>query len=230
MTRRTVRDRCRDRPARSGAAADRPDVVRYSGIDRFHPIHYSDRIAKAIGLPGVVVQASERVPRCASSPTVVGDRLGVRQSTSSGSSTRCRCPTTMRAHGAGAGHVTGVSEEWRRSPLRQTHGTRRCWGGPRRPCSSTEELMSDNSTVPDDIDPMRWILLAGTVCPVRCHPRVTTDSGRYGGPLGRPYDVSYRWAGLRLVRPSTPTRSSTRSARPKPSWEPLWCCRVDRMC
>ena len=34
----------------------RPDVVRYSGASTdFNPIHYSDRIAKAIGLPGVVV-------------------------------------------------------------------------------------------------------------------------------------------------------------------------------
>lgn len=34
----------------------RPDVVRYSGASTdFNPIHYSDRVAKAIGLPGVVV-------------------------------------------------------------------------------------------------------------------------------------------------------------------------------
>ena len=34
----------------------RPDVVRYSGASTdFNQIHYSDRIAKAIGLPGVVV-------------------------------------------------------------------------------------------------------------------------------------------------------------------------------
>lgn len=34
----------------------RPDVVRYSGASTdFNPIHYSDRFARAIGLPGVVV-------------------------------------------------------------------------------------------------------------------------------------------------------------------------------
>lgn len=34
----------------------RPDVVRYSGASTdFNPIHYSDRVAKQIGLPGVVV-------------------------------------------------------------------------------------------------------------------------------------------------------------------------------
>lgn len=34
----------------------RPDVVRYSGASTdFNPIHYSDRMAQAIGLPGVVV-------------------------------------------------------------------------------------------------------------------------------------------------------------------------------
>ena len=34
----------------------RPDVVRYSGASTdFNPIHYSDRTAQAIGLPGVVV-------------------------------------------------------------------------------------------------------------------------------------------------------------------------------
>jgi acyl dehydratase len=34
----------------------RPDVVRYSGASTdFNPIHYSDRAAQAIGLPGVVV-------------------------------------------------------------------------------------------------------------------------------------------------------------------------------
>lgn len=34
----------------------RPDVVRYSGASTdFNPIHYSDRLARAIGLDGVVV-------------------------------------------------------------------------------------------------------------------------------------------------------------------------------
>lgn len=34
----------------------RPDVVRYSGASTdFNPIHYNDRLARAIGLPGVVV-------------------------------------------------------------------------------------------------------------------------------------------------------------------------------
>lgn len=34
----------------------RPDVVRYSGASTdFNPIHYNDRSAQAIGLPGVVV-------------------------------------------------------------------------------------------------------------------------------------------------------------------------------
>lgn len=34
----------------------RPDVVRYSGASTdFNPIHYNDRLAQAIGLPGVVV-------------------------------------------------------------------------------------------------------------------------------------------------------------------------------
>ena len=76
----------------------RPDVVRYSGASTdFNPIHYSDRIAKAIGLPGVVVHGMWTM---GAALRIVTDWWAIRlgsPATSSGSSTRCRCPTTMRA-------------------------------------------------------------------------------------------------------------------------------------
>ena len=67
------------------AAADRPvhprDLVRYAGASTdFNPIHYSERFAAQVGLPGVVGprHADHGQPRCGWSPTGSATRPAVR--------------------------------------------------------------------------------------------------------------------------------------------------------
>ena len=108
----------------------RPDVVRYSGASTdFNPIHYSDRIAKAIGLPGVVVHGMWTMGAALRIVTEwIGDPARV-----SSYFVRFVNPVPVPDDDEGTtvqvqAHVTGVSDGVATIAIEATHGTDKVLG------------------------------------------------------------------------------------------------------
>ena len=77
----------------------RADLVRYAGASGdFNPIHWSDRIAAGVGLPGVIAHGMFTMALAGRAVAGLGRASATRWSTSAcGSPGRCWCPTTTRA-------------------------------------------------------------------------------------------------------------------------------------
>ena len=77
----------------------RADLVRYAGASGdFNPIHWNDRVATDVGLPGVIAHGMFTMALAAALVTELGRRPGrARSSTTSASAGRSSSRTTTRA-------------------------------------------------------------------------------------------------------------------------------------